>query len=71
MLKASLVDSFPYTTKLLRILQELGIVPCVNNSSYSGTRGRRNMTLRPAWAVNETLSQKQNTNKRAGGVVLW
>jgi hypothetical protein len=36
--------------------------------SYSGGRGRGIMSLRLSWRNGETLSQKQNKNKRAEGI---
>jgi hypothetical protein len=39
------------------------------SSSYSGGRGRKIVSLRPARAVIQTLSQKRNKNKRAEGMV--
>jgi hypothetical protein len=46
-----------------------GVVVHTCNSSYSRGRGRRILSLGHPWSkVRETLSQKQNTNKRTGGV---
>jgi hypothetical protein len=45
-----------------------GVVVHACNPSYSRGRSKRSMNLRPAQAVSEPLSQKQNTSKVAKGV---
>jgi hypothetical protein len=46
---------------------QLGMVVHAYIPSYSGGRGRRNSSSRPAWAkLRRPYLKKQNTNKRAG-----